>query len=399
MKSRQQFSSLQLVLFILVRTVMNTSYRMVYPFLSTFQNGLGLSLSSISLLLTLRSLTGLISPLAAPLADLRGRKLSMLLGIGVFTACALLVIIWPGYTTFFIAVLLMNLSTLVFLPAMQAYIGDRVSYQRRGRAMGLTELSWSLAFILGVPLVGWLLGRSGVWQSPFPLLFVLGLLGLAALAYFIPTDHARQTNSPSNLNRGRLLQVLRTPAVPIGLGMGLALTAGNESVNLVFGVWLEGSFGLKLAALGAAAAVLGVAELGGEGLSAWLVDRLGKEWSIRAGLLLNSLAAVALVFSGGAVWSALATLFLFYLSYEFTMVSALPLMSEALPALRATVMASMSASFSIGRALGAVLAPLLFTRWSFPANAIVAVVFNLAAILLLSRLKIVPHATEFEGES
>ena len=255
----------------------------------------------------------------------------MLLGIGVFTVCALLVIIWPGYTTFFIAVLLMNLSTLVFLPAMQAYIGDRVSYQRRGRAMGLTELSWSLAFILGVPLVGWLLGRSGAWQSPFPLLFVLGLLGLAALAYFIPADRAAQANSPAALNRGRLLQVLRTPAVPIGLGMGLAMTAGNESVNLVFGVWLEGSFGLKLAALGAATAVLGVAELGGEGLSAWLVDRLGKEWSVRAGLLLNSLAAVALVFSGGAVWSALVALFLFYLSYEFTIVSALPLMSEALP--------------------------------------------------------------------
>ena len=80
--------------------------------------------------------------------------------------------------------------------------------------------------------------------------------------------------------------------------MSLALTAANESVNLVFGVWLEGSFGLKLAALGAASAVLGVSELGGEGLSTWLVDRLGKEWSIRAGLLVNSLAAVALVFSG-----------------------------------------------------------------------------------------------------
>ena len=89
-------------------------------------------------------------------------------------ASALLVTIWPGYTTFFIAVLLMTLSTLVFLPAMQAYIGDRVAYKRRGRAMGLTELSWSLAFIFGVPLVGWLLGRSGAWQSPFPLLAVPG---------------------------------------------------------------------------------------------------------------------------------------------------------------------------------------------------------------------------------
>lgn len=399
MKSGQQFPPLQLTLFILVRTVMNTSYRMVYPFLSTFQNGLGLSLGSVSLLFTLRSLTGLISPLAAPLADWRGRKLSMLLGMGVFTACALLVAIWPGTITFFIAVVLMNLAILVFLPAMQAYIGDRVPYQRRGRAMGLTELSWSLAFIFGVPLVGWLLGRTGAWQSPFLLLAVLGLLVLAALAYFIPADHAAHVKSPAALSRGGLLQVLRVPAVPFGLAMGIALTAANESVNLVFGIWLEGSFGLKLAALGAASAVIGVAELGGEGFSAWLVDRLGKEWSIRAGLLLNSLASVALIFSGGAVWSALAALFVFYLSFEFTIVSVLPLMSEALPELRATVMASMSASFSIGRALAAMLAPFLYAKWGFPVNTLVAVVLNLAAILLLSRLKISPHGTEAEAGS
>ncbi|HWR66472.1 MAG TPA: MFS transporter, partial [Bellilinea sp.] len=330
MKSGQQFTPLQLMLFILARTVMNTSYRMVYPFLSTFQNGLGLSLGSVSLLFTLRSLTGLISPLAAPLADRRGRKLSMVLAVGAFTLCALLVSIWPTITTFFIAVLLMNLSILVFLPAMQAYIGDRVPYQRRGRALGLTELSWSLAFIFGVPLVGWLLGQTGAWQSPFLLLAVLGLLVLAALAYFIPADRAAHAKSPAALGHGGLRQVLRVPAVPIGLALAMAMTAANESVNLVFGVWLEGSFGLKLAALGAASAVLGVAELGGEGFSAWLVDRLGKEWSIRAGLLLNSLASVALIFSGGAVWSALAALFVFYLSFEFTIVSVLPLMSEAL---------------------------------------------------------------------
>jgi MFS family permease len=126
MKTEQPLTPLQLGLFTVARTVMNTSYRMVYPFLSTFQNGLGMSLGSFSLLLTLRSLMGLIGPLAAPLADWRGRKLSMLLGVGAFTAGALMVAVWPSITTFFIAVLLMALAYLVFLPAMQAYIGDRV---------------------------------------------------------------------------------------------------------------------------------------------------------------------------------------------------------------------------------------------------------------------------------
>lgn len=397
MKSEQPLSPTHLVLFTAIRTVANTSYRMVYPFLSTFQNGLGMSLGSFSLLLTLRSLMGLITPLFAPLADRRGRKLSMLLGLGVFTAAAALVVLWPSAIAFFIAVLLMSLAYLVFLPAMQAYIGDRVPYQRRGRAMGLTELSWSLAFILGVPAVGWLIGRSGNWQAAFPLLALLGGLSFIALWLLVPGDHAAHANSAAALNRSGLKQVLAVPAVRIGLAMGIMMTAANESVNLVFGLWLEGSFGLKLAALGAASAVLGLAELGGEGLSTGLVDWLGKEWSVRAGLLLNSLAAVGLVFSGGAVWSALLGLFVFYLSFEFTIVSALPMYSETMPSLRATVMASAVASFSIGRALGAIVGPFLFTTWSFPANAVAAVLFNLAAIVLLSQLKIVPRTGSVEG--
>lgn len=398
MKSGRPLTPLQLTLFTAVRTVANTSYRMVYPFLSTFQNGLGMSLGSFSLLLTLRSLMGLVGPLVAPLADWRGRKFSMLLGLGGFTAGALLPVLWPTTVSFFISVLLMSLAYLVYLPAMQAYIGDRVPYHRRGRAMGLTELSWSAAFILGVPAVGWLIGRHGEWQAAFPMLALLGGLSFLALWLFIPGDHAEHANSEAALNKSGLIQVLRVPAVRTGLLMGVMITASNEVVNLVFGLWLEDSFGLKLAALGAAAAVLGLAELGGEGLSAGLVDRLGKEWSVRAGLLLNSLAAIGLVFSGGAVWSALLGLFVFYLSFEFTIVSALPMMSEALPSLRATVMGSMVASFSIGRALSAMIAPVLFTQWSFPANAALAVVFNLAAIWLLGRLKIAPQSVVIPDE-
>ncbi len=47
------------------------------------------------------------------------------------------------------------------------------------------------------------------------------------------------------------------------------MTTGNEIVNLVFGVWMEDAFQLKLAALGGASVILGVANLRG-----WL-QRLG----------------------------------------------------------------------------------------------------------------------------
>ncbi|MFN8458591.1 MAG: hypothetical protein U0401_28715 [Anaerolineae bacterium] len=37
--------------------------------------------------------------------------------------------------------LICGLSVTAFLPAQQAYIGDQVSYQKRGRALALFEFS------------------------------------------------------------------------------------------------------------------------------------------------------------------------------------------------------------------------------------------------------------------
>jgi len=388
MKPAPRSLAFQVVVFSLARTVVNTSYRMMYPYLSTFQAGLGIGLPAVSLVLTVRSLLGFTVPFFAPLADRHGRRMSMLLGLGGFTLGALIVTIWPSYTGFFISLLMMSLSYLVFLPAMQAYLGDRVPYQRRGRVMGITELSWSLSFIVGVPLVGLLLARTGSWSAPFLILGVLAGIFVIALWVFIPNDHPQSLKPQGAVERSAIPQILANPTVRAGLLMGLMTTAANETVNLVFGIWLEDAFAFKLAALGAASMVIGFSEMGGEGLSAWLVDRLGKQWSIRAGLLVNALAAVGLIFLSPFAWGALLGLFVYYLSFEFALVSSLPLMSEVLPKLRATVMAATIASFSVGRALGAIAAPLLYTSLGFSANALVAVSFNLVALVMLSKIKI-----------
>lgn len=377
----------QVVLFSLIRTVVNTSYRMIYPYLSTFQAGLGVGLPAISLVLTVRSLLGFAGPFLAQLADHRGRRTSMLLGAGAFTAGALIVVIFPTYAGFFASLVLMALAYLVFLPAMQAYLSDRVPYTRRGRVLGLTELSWSAAFIAGVPLAGWLLARTGQWNAPFPLLAGLGGLAVIGLLIFVRHD-GPVAGQETKRKPPSIRALLVVPGVRAGLLMALMITAANETVNLVFGIWLEDRFAFKLAALGAASVVIGLSEMGGEGLSAWLVDRLGKQWSIRTGLVINCLAAAGLIFLSGTSWGALLGLFVFYMTFEFTLVSMLPMMSEALPGLRATVMATTIACLALGRAVGTQLAPLIYQQFGFTANTIAAIGFNLVALLLLTQVKV-----------
>jgi predicted MFS family arabinose efflux permease len=58
-----------------------------------------------------------------------------------------------------------------------------------------------------------------------------------------------------------------------------------------FGVWLEDSFGLQIAALAGASAVIGLSELSGEGLVALLTDRIGKPRALVLGLSANAVTA------------------------------------------------------------------------------------------------------------
>jgi predicted MFS family arabinose efflux permease len=345
----------------------------------------------MSVALSVRSASGALGPLVAPFTDRHGRRFGLMLGLGLFATGAFLASFGPGLSTFAAALVLMTVGKYVIDPAVLARLSDRVPYESRGRALALTELSWSLAFILGVPAAGFLMARFG-WRSPFLALGCLGLAGLAAVRAAVggraggaPAPGAPAPDARTG-HRESYRAVLRSPAALTGIAVILAVSMSNELVNLVFGVWLEDSFGLKLAALGATAAAIGIAEFGGEGLVVGTVDRLGKLRALMIGLAGNIMAALILPLAGRTTATALAGLAFFYLTFEYTVVSMLPVMSEILPQARATLLAFYAASFSLGRAVGSLLSPRLYGL-GFPAVALAAAGLNAAAFLLLLRLR------------
>jgi predicted MFS family arabinose efflux permease len=186
------------------------------------------------------------------------------------------------------------------------------------------EVGWSLSFILCVPLARLLIDRYG-WQSPFVALTAAGVLVTLLFIGWVPRD-IRPPVEQSHLLFD-FKKVMTYPPALAGLLMGVGILTGNQVVGLAFGAWIEDSFGLQVAALGLASALIGFSELGGEGLAALAADRLGNNRAVTIGLALNIQAAGGLRLLLHTIWGALAWLVLFYLSYVFAVVCRLPLMT------------------------------------------------------------------------
>jgi predicted MFS family arabinose efflux permease len=366
-----------------LRTIFNTMFRMMYPFLGTFARGLGVDVTALSFALTGRAFIGAFTPLLASISDQRGRRFGMLGGITLFTIGVGLVALRPALWSLAIALILGMMGKYLFDPAMQAYFGDRIPYQRRGLALAVTEIGWSLSFIFGVPAMGLLIARFG-WSAPFPLLAALGVGMFVVIWKMVPgqdVNHIPARNPWANFGA-----VIRNIPALAGISIALWANVANELVNLIFGLWLEDAFGMQIAALAGASAVIGLSELSGEGLVALVTDRLGKSRALAWGLSTNALAAVLLPFIGRTQTGALVGLFLFYFTFEFVIVSHVPMMTEVVPGARATVMAFNITGHSLGRTLGALLATFLYQWLGFGFIAFLAMVFNMFGLLALRRL-------------
>jgi len=201
--------------------------------------------TAVTLALSLSMGISVLGPFIAPVADRYGRRSGMLIGLGIFTVGNALAAVFPSYWTFVLALLLSNLGDNVSLPAMQAYLSDRTPYQRRGLVLGITELSWALSFIIAVPLIG-LLIKATAWYVPFSVLAALGVAAIGLVLWKVQKDDRKSTQEAYIYSGLRKLFTQRS-AVFLLLA-GLVMIIANELVNVMFSVWMKGSFQVDIAA-------------------------------------------------------------------------------------------------------------------------------------------------------
>jgi predicted MFS family arabinose efflux permease len=363
--------------------VVNTSRRFPYTFATALSRGLGVPLPAITRLIAINQATGMLSPIFGPLGDRWGYRAMMLVGVSLLAVGMLAGGLVPVYGVVLLALFLAGLGKSVFDPALQAYAGEHVPYHRRALAIGVIEFAWAASSLVGIPLVGLLIERMG-WRSPFFLLGGLGVLSAVSLAYILPAARHRHSSTGHRTGfRQAWRRLTREPVVLSALGFSLLISAANDNLFVIYGVWLEEAFGLSVLALGAATTVIGAAEFLAEGLTAFVADRLGLKRAIFGGLLLSAASYALLPLIGHTLPLALVGLFGVFLTFEFTIVTSISLFTEILPGARATMMSSNVAVLSIGRVIGALMGGSLWLAGGLMMTGLVSAAISLLALAWL----------------
>jgi len=282
------------------------------------------------------------------LGDLLGRRRLLLGGIGLFTLSSVACGMAPTLALLIAARAAQGLGAATMMALTMAFVGQTVSREKTGSAMGLLGTMSAVGTALGPTLGGLLIAAMG-WRALFLANLPLGLLSLLLAWRYLPAD----TPAP---------KATATGFDPLGTLL-LALTLAAYALAMTLG---RGDFGrLNLLLLLAAA--------GGLGLFVYAESRVASPL-IRMAMFRNRVLSASLAMSALVATVMMSTLVVgpFYLARGLGLTT--PLVGLAL---------------SVGPlvvALTAVPAGRLADRWSAQSVSLLGLLCMAAGALLLALL-------------
>ncbi len=360
-------------LIVITRIALNLGYRILYPFLPAIARGLGISFEKAAFLASVRSFAGLSSPLFGGYIDRVSHSYGMVFGICLFVLGVVVFIVYPCFWTVFFMFALFGLAKAVYDPSVQAYVSSFVSYKQRAKALGITELSWSGSWFVGVPLSAMLI-KEVDWKAPFVFIGVVGIITLFATVR-LPKSAGKSNSCPENRDNDRV-----PIRVYLVLGMSFFMLLANENLVIVYGAWMEQSFNVKIISLGFVSFIIGVGELMGELAVTFWGDKAGKRNLLYAGLCcLGILYLIIFAISIGRIGNAVFILTVLFFFSELSIVASFPFVSEIVPGARAKILSLNYASAIGGRCVGSFTGPWL---WHFYSDIRISALISFVCVVL-----------------
>ncbi len=362
------------------RAVHDVAARMIYPFLPEIATGLGVSIVQAGLLVSLRNGVGIVAPAFGAMSDRVGHRRSAMLGLLVLGIGLLITGVANNLGSAAIGFILTGVGSAIFIPALLAYVSDRVPFARRGRVTGAIEMTWGLAGMIGVPIAGVIITAIG-WRAPF---IILGLAAFIGAGLLLLLEESREQHV---LREAFKLAALRQNRSALAFIVTWFLVFfAFENIQVGYATWLETQFGLDTAQRGTVQILFGVFEIVASLSSALFLDRIGKKRGVTGGLIVVLIGYTLLATLGSsALWLGLVGISVAFLGFEFSVVSGVPIMGEQIPAARGTMIALALTAASIGRMMADWTGSSLVTGAGFAVAASVSAAIALATVVVFMR--------------
>lgn len=379
-----QLRPIELAIVTIGRFASTTAFRIIYPLIPFLSQQFTISLQQTASLVAIQTAASLLSPVGGRLADRFGERLMMQCAIIAFVVGAVCCALAHSFIWFFVGYLCIGIATAIYVPAGQSYLSARSAYAERARAIGIFEMVWAVSAIIGVAPLMYLINQQQSSDLAYAILAFLGMASAVLIGRLPDHQHTNTTDTIAHTS------VLRQPSLWLLLVFPFLTFGGNDLFFVSQSTWLKDGLNASEAMIGGLFVLIGIAELVGSSAVVLFADRIGKRRSVVFGFLLTCVCLVGMAVLGHSWLSVSILIFLFYAIIEYSIVASFPLMSEAVPYARGTVMALMTAAVGIGRIFSSLSSEWVYQQGGLLAIAVTASMLSIIGLVALTRSALTP---------
>ncbi|RAS99810.1 MFS transporter [Bacillus cereus] len=356
---------------------------LVAPLLPVITETISIPDGSGGLLITIYALCyGITAPVFGTMSDRVGRKRMIIIGFTIFSISTFCTGLAKSFEILLLFRGLTGLSGAMIMPSVFALVGDKVTYESRGKAMGTIMGAMVGSTVIGVP-IGAFLSEVGNWQWTF---YSIGLLTLflTLLVNRILRNEKQRNDVHVSIAKtlsAPLKMVLVNVSVLFALLATFLWTIGLHGMFSYIGVYYGNNFGLSVGEIGIVIFLAGVGSVAGNILGGKLADKIGKKNVISIASIVTSISVILFSLSIENLVIAITLHIIWSLFIGFGQASLTALISELKPDVRGTVMALNSSAMYIGMTIASGVASLTVSN-GFPFSSL-GIMCAIASLLVL----------------
>ncbi|MCU5322330.1 MFS transporter [Bacillus cereus] len=356
---------------------------LVAPLLPVITETISIPDGSGGLLITIYALCyGITAPVFGMMSDRVGRKRMIIIGFIIFSISTFCTGLAKNFEILLLFRGLTGLSGAMIMPSIFALVGDKVTYESRGKAMGTIMGAMIGSTVIGVP-IGAFLSEIGNWQWTF---YSIGLL---TLFLTLLINHILRNEKERDDVHVSLTETVDAPLkmTVVNISVLFALlatflwTIGLHGMFSYIGVYYENNFGISVGKIGIVIFLAGVGSVAGNILGGKLADKIGKKSVIVIASIVSSISVMLFSLSTENLVIAIIVHIIWSLFIGFGQASLTALISELKPAVRGTVMALNSSAMYIGMTIASGVASLAISN-GFPFSSL-GTMCAIASLLVL----------------